>query len=375
MKTEHDIKICYTHYMIQFIHPRIRIGIVLVGAFLISSLLIKYTSGETETTPPTIQVQNIVSDFNQSVSYNGSSLLSSLQSIKLPTLVHFSSPEPEETPPPVQKPTSGWIILPTSPPQLPTSVAPTRIPTNVPRPSVRPTGVVPWPTQQPQPTKTPKPTKIPKPTDIVYPPITSDIRPGTSIEEIMRDVEKRACVPYKFLMAIRTRESGVWFKDMSPETTKMYNTYGWWKTASQATVCSGLGYYTQSGIIPPDSAGAGATCSSAIGLQSYDLKIMGIMQISEQEEKEYRKFTIDTLPNSVDRRVLFDNILIFGKISKSRAGKFPQPSCTDWPQETVMEVARIHASGSTGSCEYYYSQNGANGNYCKEIWDLYKSFK
>lgn len=371
---------CYTQYMIHFIHPRIRIGIVMVCAFFISGVLMHYAIGETETIPPSIQVQGIVGDFTQSISDSGSSILASLQSIQIPNLVTITSPEPEISVPPEQEPSpiDEWNTEPTSPPEPPTST-PAYFPTGSPLPEPtshgpRPTQSIP-PTMAPKPTKTPKPTKVPKPTEIVYPPISSDVRPGSSLEEIMRDVEKRACVPYKLLMAIRTKEGGNWFKNMSAATTKMYNTFGWWTSSDTGTVCSGLGYYTQSGIIPPDSAGAGGTCQNPIGDQSYDQKIMGIMQISEEEQTKALKYTSKTIPGKIDRRVLFDNILIFGIITKNRAGSNPQPSCTDWPEETVKEVARIHASGSTGSCKYYYSQNGVSGDYCKEIWDLYKSFK
>lgn len=367
--------------MIQFIHPRIRIGIVLLSAFLMSGLLMGYSVGETETRAPSIQVQSIVGDFSQSLSDKGSSILSSIQSFKFPTLISISSPEPVVSPPPEpeQEPTPiEWNTESTSPPEPPTST-PAYFPTDSPLPQPTSGGPQPTkyisPTNAPKPTNVPKPTKVPKPTAAVYPPVTDDVRPGSSIEEIMRDVEKRACVPYKLLMAIRTLEAGMWFNNMSASTTKMYNTYGWWKNSDKGTVCSGLGYYTQSSIIPPDSAGAGETCSSKIGLQTYDLKIMGIMQVSEQEQEVTRKYTIKTLPKTIDRRVLFDNILIFAIATKNRAGKFPQPSCTDWPQETVKEVARIHASGSAGSCNYTYSQNGKSGNYCNEVWDLYKSFK
>lgn len=373
--------------MIQSIHLRIRIGIVMVSAFLISGLLMNYSVGETETLAPSIEVQSIVGDFSQSISNSGSSILASLQSFKLPNLISISPPEPEIGPSPIQEPTpqdQGWTKEPTIgplEPGIPTSTPATLFPTYSPRPSIRPTVIgqrptqPPLPTSSPKPTKTPKPTKIPKPTAIVYPPITSNIRPGSSLEEIFRDVEKRACVPYKFLMAIHTKESGNKFKNMNTSTTKMYNTLNWWNTTDIGTVCDGLGYWAQTGKIPPDSIGAGQTCENAIGDQSYDQKIMGIMQISEEEQSKALKYTVKTIPGKIDRRVLFDNILIFGIISKNRAGKFPQPSCTDWPQETVMEVARIHASGSTGPCEYYYSQNKVSGNYCKEIWDLYKSFK
>ena len=363
--------------MLSSIHPRIRIGIVLVGAFVISGILMRYTTSETAFSAPSIQVKGIVSDFAQSISNSGASLLASIQSIKLPTFNVIPSQD-EVSPSPAAEPTPDqWLTNPTDIPGLPSSTPTKLFPTAIipTTPPGYPTNKPIVPTTKPYPTKIPKPTKVPKPTAVVYPPITSDTRPGTSLDEIMRDVEKRACVPYKFLMAIRTKEGGNWFKNMSASTTKMYNTFNWWNTTDIGTVCDGLGYWTQSGKIPPDSIGAGQTCENAIGDQEYDQKIMGIMQISEEEQTKALKYTVKTIPGKIDRRVLFDNILIFGIISKNRAGSFPQPSCTDWPQETVMEVARIHASGSTGSCEYYYSQNGASGNYCKEIWDLYKSFK
>ncbi|MFZ2206960.1 MAG: hypothetical protein WA061_06530 [Microgenomates group bacterium] len=364
--------------MMSLLNPRVRIGIVLIASFFISGFVMKYTQESPSEAAPQIQIQTIASDFSQSFANSGSNILTALQSFKIPSLVSFVSPSQQEQPieQPVEPTPVDWETNPTEPPEIPTStpiVLPTNgpIPTHTSLPTIKPTIRI---TQPPQPTKAPKPTKVPKPTEVVYPPINDDVRPGTSIEEIMKDVEKRACVPYKLLMAIRTLEAGNWFKNMSATTTKMYNTYGWWKTSDKGTVCSGLGYYTQSGTIPPDSAGAGETCSSKIGLQTYDLKIMGIMQISEQEEQVTRKYTIKTLPKNIDRRVLFDNILIFGIATKNRAGKFPQPSCSDWPQETVKEVARIHASGSSGSCNYTYSQNGKSGNYCNEVWDLYKSF-
>jgi hypothetical protein len=213
----------------------------------------------------------------------------------------------------------------------------------------------------------PAPTKVPKPTVIVYPGVTSDVRPGSSIEEILQDVAKRMCVPYRLLIAIRTIESGAWFKNMTPTTTKFYNTYGWWKTAGVGEICAGLAYYTQTGVIPPDSTGAaGGTCSHApFGGGTIDQKIMGLFQVSEEEEKVSRKNTTKALPKSIDRRVLFDNAIIFASITKNRAGQSPQPSCDDWPEETVKEVAGKHY----GSCSY------PGGNYCNEVWGFYKSAK
>lgn len=384
----------YTESMIDM---RIRVGIAIVFAIGISSVLMHYSAPTNEATPqaqpmaPAVDVSQMAKDLQSGSMQAGSVLVAALQSIHLPTLevptlVHLSNSTENTGPTPV--PQVETSPEPTQPDELPTStpaVLPTDIPIDDPivpsHPisSPVPSRVVPTIAQ---PTKTPKPTKVPKPTEVVYPPITSDVRPGTSIEEIMREVEKRACVPYKLLMAIRTQEGGMWFNNMSAATTKMYNTYGWWKSASRSTVCDGLAYYTQSGLIPAaDSPVAYAessdkTCTKApIGDQSYDQKIMGIMQISEQEEQVTRKYSVKTIPGPIDRRVLFDNILIFAIASKNRAGSNPQPSCTDWPEQTVKEVARIHASGSGGSCKYTYSQTGKSGDYCAEIWKLYQSFK
>lgn len=364
------------------IHPRIRILVVLVLSFVISGVLMKYSQESPVDGTPSIQVQNIASDFSRSISDSGTSVLSALQSIRIPTLISLTpntSNEPIDTVSPEPTP-DEWVNEPTSPPEVPTSTPaflnpaePTVPPLISQAPPSNPTV---RPSTPPQPTKVPKPTKAPKPTPTPQmPPVTEDRRPGDSLEEIMREVEKRVCVPYKLMMAIKTVETGERFKNADKKTIDLYNTYGWWKTADLQTTCFGYGYYTQTGVAAADSPVAGQKCMSAIGLQSYDLKIMGLTQASEQEEQVTRKNTIKTLPKNIDRRVFFDNLVIFAYATKARAGKFPQPSCTDWPAETVKEVARIHASGSGGKCTYTYSQNGKSGNYCEEIWNLYKSFK
>lgn len=353
--------------MIQVLHPRIRILMGLVCAFLASGLFMSYSVGETETLAPQIQVQSIVGDFSQSLSDKGSSILSSIQSFKLPTLISISSPEPVVSPPPEpeQEPTPiEWDTEPTSPPESPTST-PAYFPTDSPR--HQPTSGGPRPTQyspppnSPKPTTIPKPTKVPKPTS--HPPITTDIRPGASIEEIAREVSKRACFPYALLMATHIKESGPWLKNLSASLSKKYNTYGWWKSASSGEVCSGLAYYTQSGLIPPDSGGG--SCTNGVQPDAYDQKIMGLMQVSEEEEQKTRKYTQVTLPNSIDRRVLFDNALIYAIATKNRIGTTPK-NCDDWPQETVKLAAEKHF----GACAY-----GSGKNYCTEVWDLYRSFK
>ncbi len=220
------------------------------------------------------------------------------------------------------------------------------------------------PTKKPTPTKVPKPTSTPKP-----PPIKTDLRPGTSLTEIFKEVNKRACFPVALLYAFKTVETGERFKNDNAATIKTYNTYGWWKTGA-GDPCYGYGYHTQTGIVPEDSVSAGTSCNSAIG-DPTDLKIMGILQISEWEQEVAQKYISSTLPATNDRRVLFDNALIFAHIERSRVGD-PPKDCNSWPDDVVKLAAEKHLGSG---CEYYYSQNGASGNYCNEILAKYKEYK
>jgi hypothetical protein len=353
--------------MISTFHPRLRIALVLVGAFAISGLLMKYSTSN-DTAPPQIQIETIVSDFTQSINDSKNSLLASIQSVRIPSFHQDEPAQDEPTPLPTEaqiEPTQEWDIVPTGIPSSTPAILPTTTHNQPPTTSpLYPTVPRPQPTTyKPQPTKAPTPTKIPKPTAIpAPPPITSDVRPGTSIEEILREVSKRACIPYALLMATRTEESGSWMNGMSAATTKFYNTYGWWKSAGKGEICYALGYYTQSGLIPADSGGG--SCNEGVQPGAYDQKIMGLMQMSEQEEQVTRKYTSPSLPKSIDRRVLFDNALIYAFATKNRLGTVPK-SCDDWPEDAVKAVAEKHF----GACGY------PGGNYCNEIWALYKKFR
>ncbi|MCX6730369.1 MAG: hypothetical protein NTZ55_00815 [Candidatus Roizmanbacteria bacterium] len=354
-----------------YIHPRIRIGVVLVLAFGISGVFMKYSQTTSETGAPHVEVKSIVADFSKQLVDSGAYVASSLQAIRLPQIGSLSSSIAEVTPVPyegvVPTPSDEWLTAPTSPPSPPTSTPTQAFPTQIipSSPILKPT-LIPTiikPTEVPKPTKPPKPTAVPE-----LPPVTDDVRPGSSLKEILQEVEKRTCVPAALMMAIKSVETGERFKNDSAATIKIYNTYGWWKTGT-GDPCYGFGYHTQIGIVPSDSVGAGTKCSSAIGNPT-DIKIMGLLQVSEWEQEVTRKNTIKVLSKNIDRRVLFDNAVIFAWATKGRAGKSPQPSCSDWPEETVKLVAEKHH----GVCQYDYG-NGAKGNYCTKIWELYKSFK
>ena len=216
------------------------------------------------------------------------------------------------------------------------------------------------PTKYVKPTK-PPPTPTPKP-------ITSDVRPGTSLMGIFEEVGKLTCFPPALLMAFQQKETGVFFnKDNPSSVIKTYNTYGWWTTGT-GDPCFGLGYHTQTGIVPQDSVKAGTRCRNAVG-DPNDIGIMGVLQISDEEQKLTRKYTLPILPKNIDRRVIFDNALIFAIATKNRVGTVPR-SCNDWPEETISIAAEKHH----GVCRYDYG-GGNTGNYCSDIIKLYRQYK
>lgn len=218
------------------------------------------------------------------------------------------------------------------------------------------------PTQPPRLTYTQKPTKPPKPSSTPKPPaITSDERPGETMEAIFQEVSKRMCIPVALLHAFQTQESGPYFPyNSSPSIIKIYNTYGWWING-KGDPCFGLGYFTQSGLVPEDSIKAGQICRNPVQPNAYDQKIMGIFQISESEQNSAYKYLKDIFPKNYDRRVLFDNAMIFALITKNRLGN-PPKNCDDWPADAIKTAAQKHY----GSC---------GDNYCANILKYYKQYK
>lgn len=364
---------------------RVRIIIAMIIAIGISAFIMQYAKSESESEvaevylAPQIDVSKMAEDLKDQTNSITSSITSTLLAVQLPSIelpgntpqipVEPEIPtEPDGEPIPFEP--EDPIVLPNEPPTSTPAFIPEETPipaTPVPQSTLPPT-MPPVVTQPPKPTNTPKPTKVPKPTVATYPPINEDTRPGSNLSEIFAEVEKRACVPAALLMAIKSVETGERFKNDSSKTISIYNTYGWWKTGT-GDPCYGYGYHTQIGIVPQDSVNAGAKCSSAVGNPT-DIKIMGILQVSEWEQSKTRESTKKHVPGNFDRRVLFDNALIFAFATKGRVGNAPQPSCSDWPQETVKIAAEKHH----GVCKYDYGTGNA-GDYCKKIWDLYNSFK
>lgn len=254
-------------------------------------------------------------------------------------------------------------------------LAPQVVPTNRPNPISEPvptdstdltnlTNPVNSPTNGLNPTNIPKPTKPPKPTPM--PPITSDTRPGTSLMGIFQEVAKYECIPPALMMAFKLEETGDWnFIKDNPTTIKIYNTYGWWQTGAGDS-CYGYAYDTMTGKVPADGSDAGRVCENPIPA-SYDQQIMGLMQISADEQSATRKYTSKVLPKSIDRRVLFDGALIFAVQLINRAGSLPM-SCDSWPDSTIRDVAgKFH-----GSCQV--TENSSGRNYCNDVINYYHQY-
>ncbi len=336
----------------------------------------KYVSHSSTGATPYIEVQNVVLDFSNSLSHSQARLMTSLQSIHIPVFPTSSPSTPSiPTSPPLPN-EARPELPPTSPTGQEWTAAPTPVPTSIVSSSgIFPTTIIPTnpipPTYTPSkipPTNTPKPTSAPLPTAIPeLPPVTSNQRPGSNLEEVFKEVSKRMCVPVALLKATQQEESGQRYRTFATDKFSLANRLNWWNesSTSEYDYFTGVAYSAQSGKAPSDSKFPGKEIAHPIQPNAYDQWIMGPEQISQQEQDASRKNTIKILPNNIDRRVLFDNFIIYSSITLNRVGSSPRTSCDDWPEETVRLVAEKHY----GACAY------SGGNYCDDIWRLYKSFK
>ena len=269
-------------------------------------------------------------------------------------------------------PTVSQNASPTLPRQSPTGPSPTKVPTVVPgQPTYTPTPIptrtptpkkTPTPTKNPTATPRPQPTAIPQPTATPVPaPITSNTRPGTTLEEIFEEVNKRICVPVALLRAFQEEETGPWFNYY--DNPVPYNTYGWWKTSS-ADPCKGFGYDAKTGYVPADSYYANKFCMITPGANPGQ---MGLFSINQWEQDTTRKNTIAFLPNNIDRRVIFDNAMIFASATINRV---VEPECGEvWPDDVVNTAAAKHVSGQ------YPCTNTTCEQYCNDVLSLYKKYR
>ena len=205
-------------------------------------------------------------------------------------------------------------------------------------------------TSRPKPTVTKyiKPTKVP-----TLPPITTDARPGDTLRSIFEEVSKRVCFPPALLMAFQTEETGAWVNINEPSSSvKKYNFYGWWNNPA-IDPCHGFGFDEATGL-----SSNGVFCMRTPGANPGQ---MGLFSLNQFEEDAARKYTKSILPNNLDRRVWFDDALIFAIITKNRIGN-PPKNCNDWPDDAIKTAAEKHQ----GSC---------GNNYCVDVLKYYKQYR
>lgn len=256
--------------------------------------------------------------------------------------VDFLTPVPQPTalkPLPTESVGNELMEEPES--EIPIQTPPTKIPTKIP-------------------TSTPKPTKPPKPTPTPVPPtITTAVRPGSTLSEIYEEIQERMCVPAALMYAFQQAETGAWWPvNTASSKVKIYNKYGWWLDGSGSS-CTGMGYHTQIGIVPSDAVDAGTKCQNPIP-SGADQAIMGLWQISKYEEDAAKKHVVKIIKGEIDRRVIFDNAVIFAVITKNRLGD-PPKNCSDWPADAIKTAAEKHY----GTC---------GDNYCNKVLNYYKQY-
>ncbi len=319
------------------------------------------TSSSSQATAPRVKISSITSDISQAFSNSRSRLITSLQSIRAPSLVSFTSAIPSSAPQQMELTEAdynGWTLLPTTPPQ-PTVAIPTEntsplLPTYELLPTIKPT-------KPPTPTSKPTPTAVPTP---VAP--AEDLRPGKSLEDIFKIAGQTACVPSALLKAFVAQE-GPGTLTYSDKSALFYNAYDWWhRVTEKQQVCSGYGYYPETGLIAEDSLYAGERCKEAFSPETANdtvSKSLGATQILQYYwEKTFKEKTKQALKvNNVDRRVLLDALVGFGIILKE--GTKYNGSCDNWDFKYVIKAACVNTGGH---CDYY--------NYCYTICKNYNKF-
>ncbi len=228
-----------------------------------------------------------------------------------------------------------------------------------------PTENIIMPTAQPKPTNRPKPTNMPEPTPTPLAP-AEYLRPGKSLEDIFKVAGELSCMPAAVLKSFVAQE-GPGALTYSDKSALFYNAYDWWhRVTEKKQVCSGYGYFPETGLIAEDSLFAGERCKEAFSPETANdttSRSLGATQILEYYwNKDYKEKTKQKLKvEKVDRRVLLDALVGFG-IAFKEGVKYNGP-CDTWDFKYVMRAACINAGTH---CEKY--------NYCYTICNNYNKF-
>ncbi len=191
-------------------------------------------------------------------------------------------------------------------------------------------------------------------------------RPGTNIDETLKTISKKTCVPSALFKAIGINESGGRLSKLSKNEFILFNRYNWWneKTTSLTQVCYGIAYNHHTGLVPPNSQYANQRCMGAETF-STDIFSLGFLSISQSEEDAYKERVKGIMRvDNIDRRVIFDTLMIAGLHYKN-ISTYRGDECENWEAKYIAKTAcKYH-----GKC--YYNWAGRSGDYCQETCDYY----
>lgn len=261
----------------------------------------------------------------------------------------------------------GFSTLPTAVPQ---PVTPTFAPFAPTSPPARPTSA---PTNKPLPSSTPKPTAKPSPTTEPTPALPAGyVRPGKTIDEVFTIAGQKSCVPANLLKAFVAQEApGV--LTWNEKAVQLYNAYDWWhRVTEKKQVCSGYGWYPETGLIPDDSNFAGEKCKEGINGDTVS-KSLGAGQMLEYYwNKTFKQKTEATLGiDRADRRVVLDALVGFG-INIKEGTKNPG-GCDNWEFKYIIKAACVNTGGGSAYSYYYgiicrnYNKFANQNNNCDNV--------
>ncbi len=225
------------------------------------------------------------------------------------------------------------------------------------------------------PTSKQKPTMVsePTPTPVALP---QYMRPGKNLEEIFSIASKISCVSVPLIKAIVRAESpGV--LTYSERSALFYNAFDWWhRVDNYKQVCSGYGYYTQTGLIAEDSLFAGQKCKEPYG-QGPPVTI-GTGQLLEREWTKYKDKVKSALSlksdQKVDRRVTIDGLIAIGMLINEETRY--KGSCDNWDFKYVIKAACVYGGYEQYSyfsliCRNYNQFTGGNNN-CDNLEKMFQ---
>ncbi len=346
---------------------RLKIFLSIFISFFLSSFLIRLTDNPNK---PNLNLSKLTPQI-KTIKLATNSLFSRFSISSL--ILKSPLPTPTTLPQNTQQTKINFAKIPTSSPShlTPTNTLTIRLTRiRTPIPYKKPTSI--------KPTNRPSPTKIPEPSPTPLAP-PEYLRPGKDLEDIFKIAAEMSCIPVNLLKSIIKQESGA--LTYGNEQALFYNAYDWWHRAqTKQVICSGYGYFVETGLIAEDSLFAGERCKEAFSEKTANdiySRALGASQMLEiQWNKHYKDKVKQKLQvDKVDRRVLIDSLIGLG-ISLKEGTRY-SGSCDNWDFKYIIKAGCVNAGG----CDYYnycyticnnYNKFSGENNNCDYVKDLFK---